>query len=93
MRAARYLKALTPLALSAALVFARGAGAQTEVAAATAALASSLDSAAAELRAALQRLAAQDARVAAVAYRLAVANVQLCREAEPEPGIVIQSVF
>ena len=93
MSAALFRKALPILALGAALAFAGGATAENNLAVPPAALAAPPNSGSAELRAALQLLAAQDARVAAIAYRLAVTNVQFCRDTEPEPGVVIQSVF
>ena len=45
------------------------------------------------VRSDLQQLAAQDARVADVAYRLAVSNVQLCPETAPQLGLVLHSAL
>lgn len=45
------------------------------------------------LRSDLLRLAAQDARVAAVAYQLAVSNAQLCPETAPQLGLVLHSAL
>jgi hypothetical protein len=41
----------------------------------------------------LPRLAADDARVAAVAYRLSVANASLCDDTAPQAGMVVHSLL